>query len=278
MTELSQLPSFRRPPLGEVVLVLQFEQLAKLDLRHIGDLASRFGDKYAKFDTHAPLDPTVERFDGPRAGRAMKIEMVDVPLFPRIWLTDISGEELVQIQRDRLMHNWRHTPIGAEYPRYPRLRDQFATDWAVLSEFIAERQLGELLPTQCEVAYVNQIEIGSGELAHDDPSRYFSFFNPVVASYGQAEFEAVTFSMSGVAKENTARGVQVGRLFVEVTSGVNIARRKPTYQFSLTLRGAPLARDLDGVLAFFDFARQRIVRAFTELTTSGMHKVWERQE
>ena len=69
-----------------------------------------------------------------------------------------------------------------------------------------------------------------------------------------------------------------GRLFVEVTSGVNTTTKKLSYQFGLTLRGAPLAQDLASVLQFFDFARARIVRTFAELTTPEMHKKWERQQ
>lgn len=218
----------------------------------------------------------VERFDGPRAVRPISIEMMEPPHFPRIWLGDASGNELVQIQRDRLMHNWRHTAIGSEYPRYPRLRKEFASDWAVMDSFLRDHRLGELLPTQCEVVYVNLIEADGG-LLHADSSRYFSFFAPAVHAQGLSEFEAVSFSMTSVAKSATDQGAHIGRLFVEVSSGVNPATRLPTYQFSLTLRGAPPTRDLEGVLSFFDFARTRIVCVFAELTTPQMHEIWEKQ-
>jgi hypothetical protein len=111
---------------------------------------------------------------------------------------------------------------------------------------------------------------------HADPSNYFSFLAPALCRHGQSEFEAVTFSTSGVARVATSRGPLVGRLFVELTSGLNMSTRKPTYRFALTVRGAPLGRDLEGVLEFFDFARERIVRGFAELTTAEMHKLWER--
>jgi hypothetical protein len=67
-------------------------------------------------------------------------------------------------------------------------------------------------------------------------------------------------------------------MFVEVTSGIDPGTKRMTYQFALTVRGAPSKRDLSGVLHFFDFARARIVRAFAELTTSEMHNKWERQQ
>lgn len=277
MPSPSPLPSFRRPPVGEVVLALQFEQLAKFDLRHVGPLVQRFGDKYPTFETQQPLPPTVERFDGPtRYARGFVFEMAETPSFPRVWLVDAKGEELVQIQRDRLMHNWRTTPNGAEYPRYPRLRGEFAADWAVMDGFVREERLGSLLPTQCEVAYINHIEV-DGQV-HDDPSKYFSFFASPACLESQAEFEAVTYSSTGVATEPTEKGAMTGRLFVEVTSGFNTTTKEPVYQFSLSVRGAPLAQDLGSVLQFFDFARARIVKAFAELTTPEMHRKWGMQQ
>jgi uncharacterized protein (TIGR04255 family) len=275
MSDMSALPSFRKPPVGEVVLGLQFEELDGLDLRHVGQLASRFENKYPRFETQVPLDPAIERFDGPRHARPVSIEVTEPPLFPRLWLAAATGEEMVQLQKDRLLHNWRHTPIGAEYPRYPRLREQFAEDWSVVDSFVQEHQLGTILPTQCEVVYVNQIEADGGSV-HADPSRYFSFIGPALCRHGQSEFEAVTFSTSGVTRAVTERGSLAGRLFVELTSGLNVSTRKPTYRFALTVRGAPASRDLGGVLEFFDFARERIVRSFVELTTPEMHEHWER--
>ena len=277
MPASTPLPSFRKPPVGEVLLALQFEQLSRFDLRHVGPLVERFVSKYPGFETQPPLAPAIERFDGPRPAQGIRVEMIEMPLFPRLWLLAAKGEELVQVQQDRLMHNWRQTPIGAEYPRYPSLRSQFIEDWNVLEGFVRDNGLGALLPTQCEVSYVNQIDAGAGP-RHGDPSEYFSFFAPPLCRHGQAEFEAVTHSSSGMAREETEGGPLIGRLFVEVTSGVNTATKKLTYQFGLTVRGTPLTQTLDSVVQFFDFARDRIVRAFAELTTPSMHKLWERQQ
>lgn len=279
MSEASALPSFRSPPVGEVLLALQFQQIDLLDLRHVGPLVGLFAKKYPQFQAQPALDPVIERFDGPRSARGISINMMEAPLFPRLWLVGADGEELVQIQRDRLMHNWRQIPLGPEYPRYPRLRSEFADDWAVLDSFLRERNLGSILPTQCEVAYINQIEAsgeGAGAGLHADPSSFFSFFAPSLCGHGQSHFEAVTYSSTGIARAESTRGPMMGRLYVEVTSGLNLVTKRPTYQFSLTLRGAPVAQDVDGVLRFFDFARERIVRAFAELTTAEMHKRWER--
>ena len=279
MPDASALPTYRNPPVGEVLLALQFQQIDQLDLRHVGALVGFFNKKYPHFQIQPNLEPVIERFDGSGSPRGISFRMMEPPAFPRLWLVSSEGAELLQLQRDRLMHNWRHVSSGSQYPRYPRLRTEFADDWSVLEEFLSTHALGAILPTQCEVAYFNQIEAVDAETdsgVHTDPSTIFSFFDRTLCKLGGSKFEAVTHSSTGIAREDGPSGTLMGRLYIEVISGFNSETRRPTYQFSLTLRGAPLSQDLVGVLQFFDFAHERIVRAFSALTTSDMHKIWER--
>lgn len=274
----TDLPSFRHPPVGEVVLALQFENLDKLDVRHAGALTERFHTRLPRFVAQAPLDPIFERFGEFRAAPNLSVQMVDLPLFPRLWLIDEKEAELVQIQRDRLMHNWRRMSDSEEYPRYSQLRKAFLHDWTTMSAFVGELGLGTLLPTQCEVSYVNHIDVGPLENGYPDPSTIFSFLSPTLATHGEAAFEAATFSSSSIAKAVTSKGQEMaGRMYVELISGTNARSKRRIYQLNLTLRGAPPARDIDGVLEFFDFARERIVRGFCALTTPEMHKQWGRE-
>ena len=278
MAAQSELPSFRRPPLGEMVLALQFESLAQLDIRHVGLITERFQDQFPTFAVQPPLEPTLERFDRHHAVPTFSVQMRDVPLFPRMWLMDGKNVELVQIQPDRLMHNWRRVSDADEYPRYSQLRDAFARDWARLSDVLAELHLGVLQATQCEVSYVNHIEAGVPEGGYADPARVFTFLAPSVMHHGQADYEGVAFSSSGVAKSRGPddEGI-LARFFIELGSGSIARKNQLVYQLNLTVRGAPATRDLSGVLQFFDFAHERIVRGFCELTTPEMHKSWERE-
>lgn len=259
-----------------MILVLQFENLDRLSVRHAGMLAEKFEAQFPDFAVHPPLDPIIEQFDGPRFGQQVSFQLSEVPLFPRIWLVSTSGAEVVQIQRDRLMHNWRRGPNSdATYPRYPSLREAFTKDWETLAGFLREHDLGALLPTQCEVSYVNHIDADSGSGGYRDPANVFSFLSPALAQLSQGSFEVVTHSSTYKVATSSPRGEQLlGRLYAELGSGVTRNRNGRVYQLSLLLRGAPASRDLDGVLEFFDFARERIVKSFADLTTDAMHKEW----
>lgn len=276
MVPSGPLPSFCRPPLSEVVLALQFENLDRLDVRHLGRIAKAFESKFPGFSVLPPIEPAVERFDRHRAAARLSVQVLDAPIFPRIWLTSDGGEELVQIQRDRLMHNWRQTSNRSEYPRYSSVRDAFAWDWSTLEDSVQELGIGQLLPTQCEVSYVNRIPAGTREGGFADPSRIFGFISSSLALHGQANYEAMTFSSTGVSTGvDQAGGVLMGRLITEIGSAVD--NEALFYGFTLTLRGAPAQRTKEGVLQFFDFAHERIVRGFAALTTPEMHIQWERE-
>ena len=270
------LPSFKRPPISEVALALQFENLDAFDPRYIGSIAERFKERFPGFLVQPPLDPIIERVDQMRRSGKLSLQMADASVVPRLWFIDASDVELVQLQRDRLMHNWRRRSDSDEYPRYTRLRAAFVEDWRTLERWTADEQLGTLKPTQAEVAYINHIEAGEPGGPYADPSEVFSFIAPALVTHGLASFEAITHSTSLIARAKETDSL-VGRLYVELSSGVNSRTNKLVYQLTLTLRGAPPSRDLDGALVFFDFARERIVKLFAELTTGRMHEIWGRE-
>jgi uncharacterized protein (TIGR04255 family) len=276
MAVKTKLPSFKRPPLGEVILSLLFESLAKLDVRHAGLLADRFKERFPGFAVHPPLEPAIERFDGHRLGKQIAFQLADVPLFPRLWFIEAGGAELVQFQRDRLVHNWRaESARASSYPRYPVLRDAFASDWNVVSDFLRVHSLGELLPAQCEISYVNHIDARAATGGYRDPSEIFSFISPALGGVSQGQFEALTHSTSfRAAGESSSSQPLLGRLYAELVSAVSGKKGEPVYSLTLLLRGAPVGRDLDGVLDFFDFGHECIVKSFVELTTPEMHKDW----
>jgi len=43
------------------------------------------------------------------------------------------------------------------------------------------------------------------------------------------------------------------------------------------LRGRPLGEGVEGILKFMDFGREKIVRAFSDITTEKMHVLWGRE-
>jgi hypothetical protein len=72
-------------------------------------------------------------------------------------------------------------------------------------------------------------------------------------------------------------GAPYGRLTVTLASGA-AADQSPAFQLELTARGFPQGAGRDGILAFQNHGHRAIVRCFAAITTSEMHKLWERYQ
>lgn len=117
------LPDFDDPPLIEVVLSVQFEALAPIEFVDVlASFRSRLRDRYPQTEQHPPLPPAFEIFGVPAPGAPrLQIQLQTVPDLPRFWLLNEAGTEIIQLQNDRFVHNWRKVGSGDAYPRYERI-------------------------------------------------------------------------------------------------------------------------------------------------------------
>lgn len=263
-------PDFTDPPLIEVALSVGFNPLLGYTNAHSGLFWRRFAGTFAKAEEHPPLSlPRVkESREAPQ-----QIEIVDGPPPIRTWLIAEDGSELLQLQRDIFAHNWRKIGPTQKYPRYESVRNRFKGYFRAFVEFVQERDLGVVEPQACEVTYVNHIPVGahlrtSGELQE----LMLSWSWPHTTFLRKPD--EVRFSAQFVIRDNNDKFV--GRLVVDAKPAYRRSDRSGILVLSMTARGIPLGNGFDGVLAFFDLAREWIVRGFTDLTTPKMHKLWGR--
>ena len=171
------LPEFDNPPLIEVALSVQFEELGLLRVPQLGYVWHAFRDRFPKLEEQPPLEKSNEQF-GPKTAKRprVRLELSTVPPRPRLWFLNDSGSELVQVQSDRFVRNWRKQEETAEYPRYSRLRKFFQEDFEVFCRLIEAEQWGVIEPNQCEVTYVNVIPAGEGWREHGELDRVITVF------------------------------------------------------------------------------------------------------
>ena len=150
------LPDFRKPPLAETVLSLQFEPLAGLTTAHVGLLWARFRKQFPMIEEHPPLPAVFEKFEPPSPPQ-VEVSFEEKPPAPRVWFLNEPGSELIQVQPDRFIHNWRKMEGLDPYPRYEPIRVNSVTRSA-FSKSLERREAGTLVVNQCEVTYVNHIE------------------------------------------------------------------------------------------------------------------------
>ncbi len=268
------LPDFAKPPLVEVALSLQFASLPRLTTAHIGLLWRKYRDRLPLIEERPPLTPTSESFDPP-SPPPVEIAFEDKPPAPRVWFVNEAKTELVQVQQDRFIHNWRKIGQGDTYPRYEGIRERFRHEVSVFEKFLTDEGLGDLEVNQCEVTYVNHIEPAGGWENHGEVEKLLRNWAPLpIAAFLPAPEDAVLRWRYRIRVPGMAR--PAGRLYVTAQPSWSATAGSPVWALNLMARGAPIGSGTEGAFEFFDLGREWVVRGFADLTTDAMQSCWER--
>ncbi len=271
----TDLPDYASPPVSEVVLGVQFNSLDGLLAPHLGLIWNEFKAQFPLIEQHLPLDPAFETF-GDRAAPALQMPrwMLSAPT-PRIYLVNTKRTELLQVQGDRFFHNWRKIGVGDEYPRFEKMLSTFEGGLRRLNDLVHGEALGSIVPNQCEVAYINHIEIPADACSADVFARVFGSWikAPPLKDLGAPEDARVLLRYVIQDTENKP----IGRLMI---TGEPAWKTDGTYLLQLTLlaRGKPSGENLAGVCEFLKLGRIHIVKAFDEITSDEMHNVWGKKQ
>ncbi|HEX8843076.1 MAG TPA: TIGR04255 family protein [Pyrinomonadaceae bacterium] len=270
-------PNFDRPPVIEVVLSVQFNPVEKLRGPQIGLLWAAYKDRFPQIEEHIPLDPVLETFGvRPAQQVSVKFELSDVPPIPRVWFLNERGDQLIQVQQDRFIHNWRKVAEEDEYPRYGNLTTSFRNELDLFGRFLEEEQLGDLSFNQCEVTYVNHILAGDVWSGHGDLNKVLTLWAGKHSDSFLPEAEDVRLATRYIipGSENNP----LGRLHVIATPAFRISDKRALIVLNLTARCRPDGEGLEGVFSSLDKAHEWVVRGFTSITTEQMHQVWRRRD
>ncbi|MCP3959201.1 MAG: TIGR04255 family protein [bacterium] len=266
---MPNLPDFEAPPLTEVALSVQFDTLDSFSVHHVGLLWQEYRDRFPVVEQHQTLPSVIERFADSPGQREISLSLVRTAPLPRVWFLGDDGTELVQIQADRFIYNWRKSDGDDQYPRYGSVVARQQEELARFSDFANNHALGPLKPSQCEVTYVNLIELGDGgaqDILTVLAEEYSDDYLPAAESAGLA----LAYTMA-------LPGGHPGRLHVSANTKLTaVATGTPVMRLTLTARGAPLDGE-DGIRGLFDAGREWIVRGFCSITTAKMHALWGRK-
>jgi uncharacterized protein (TIGR04255 family) len=243
---------------------------------HFGVFWTRIRGRYPKVSEQPPLEPVFETFGG-TAIRPMlqqiRINTLLKPPVPRFVFEAAEGQDLVQVQQDRIMHNWRRVQDSDVYPRYESVRAHLKADIDEFSAFLAEEKLGEFKPNQCEVAYINVITLDPSADPHREVSRVMTIANQWPTGDNLPVLENTLIQTRTIYQRE---GEPTCRLYLQLQPVLIGEKGTPAVQLDLTARGKPNGDSLDEVFALLDFAREGIVRTFTAVTTRDLHNVWGR--
>ncbi|GAB4135364.1 MAG: hypothetical protein Tsb009_01530 [Planctomycetaceae bacterium] len=273
------LPDFGDPPVVEVILGVQFDAFEDLNSIKMGVLWNKlFQQRFPIVEEHGELAPQYERFGVPRGSQSSfdySIMLQKKPPSPRAWFLKDDKSELLQIQRDRFIHNWRKLDSDSEYPRYENVRETFSSELENFREYCQSEKLGELNPNQCEISYLNHISLG--DKTHSDLSRILTVFQQDYSDqFLRDSFEESQLHIRYLIKNEESN--PVGRLHIKATPVVKLEDKTPIYSLELTARGQPDGNGIEGVLKFLNRGREWIVKGFAAITTKEMHKIWKRKD
>jgi len=262
---MSQKIRFERPPVVEVVFGVLFGGLTNLRAAHIGVFWDRVRDEFPSVDEAPPLLPVIE------AREPLPVEEIEiglVPPFRRTWLRSADGHRLIQLQHDRFIYNWkRDSPEDGLYPSYDKVIIDFERLWGEFNTFVVQENLGELLPRQLELVYVNIIPVD--RIPKNDPV-FVDHRRDSTQSRFLPDPESFTWRTSYPLPESS------GRLHVLAATARQSSTGAPIIRLEVSARGINDAAVPD-TRAWFDLAHEWITNGFTDVTTTKMQTEWGRQ-
>jgi uncharacterized protein (TIGR04255 family) len=265
--------TFRKPPVTEVVLAIQFEQPV-IDLEVLAEFTAQVKAEFPQRSQHPPLPRMAEDLSVPPSAPSISLELASGFLMPRTWFMSADNTRILQLQEDRFVFNWqRPNPVDALYPRYQQLREGFREHLAQLVKSI--QAVGKEVPGTnfCEVTYVNQVTHDTSASA--DPPELGDILTPVATPTYDFLFapEDQQYSARFRITSPGEDGLTRGRLYV---SSAPTFRPDGTllYILNLTSRLVPEGPGSDAAWAALDLGREWIVKGFVDLTTKKMHDQW----
>ena len=260
-----------RPPINEVVCGIQFEPLAKLLAPHLGVFWNKLGPDYPTCVETMPLPTIVENLDQKMAAHALTFsgELMMMPPLARVWFVSKEENNLVQVQRERFLCNWRRIRAEDDYPHYENVRDQFLARVEQFMKFTADHALGAIDINQLELTYIDHIP--QGEAWRDLGSLEGLF--PNLAWGGR---HRVLGMPEGFRLQTSFElDNRSGRLHSDIKTAIRATDNTPVIVLEMTARGIGATNDLAAVKKWLDQAHEKATELFWDLTSDDVRRnVW----
>jgi uncharacterized protein (TIGR04255 family) len=274
MSDQSPLPRFRKPPVSEVAVGVQF-QVPELTPVHLGLYYQRVKTRFPNVAVQPPLQPTFESFGlGPMPFQFPPLGGF-TPFQPRMWFRSADDASLIQLQSGKLFFNWRSGLQQKTYPHFDAVKTEFMKAFDELEALATSEGLGEVAINQCELLYVNPLPVSVTGVPLSEPQRIFRVWSGASGEEWREPLEDIGFNIR--YRFNDIDGNPFGRLTAALTT-VWAQDGSQAFHLEMTARGQPIGSGRAGITAFHVHAHQAIVRCFAAITTPEMHERWERYQ
>jgi uncharacterized protein (TIGR04255 family) len=253
------LPKFERPPVVEVAIGVEFLPLPNLTVVPLVELRHLWQAEYP----HVEEQPAIRSLRSATPGFNLEVATGVPPI--RLWLLSEDRTELLQLQYDRLILNWRATGDTA-YPHYSELEPRFLKNWSLFAKEIDAQSVGELRPIAAEITYVNRFHLGEGESLFDALS-IFAVGGPLRLAEPAIQMR-IELPMEQIESPSGHQMISAGR-FQRDPNQVELTLA--THVEILSQREVPIETALRR-------AHVIALQSFAEVTTPTMHERWGRTQ
>jgi uncharacterized protein (TIGR04255 family) len=262
---------FANPPVVEVVLGVQFAPLGSFTSGHAGWFWKDFlGEEWTRATDSPALPDQFETFERSRGAMPVFQVKLEARARPgRLQIANQGGDRLIQLQSTRFVYNWLKKE--RDYPSFAKVHAEFADYFQRFRTFADKAKLGEVVPNQWEITYVDQIL--RGELWQSS-SDWYRIFPGLLGPQPQIEglgLESVGWEWH--YEITPARG----RLHVTIQPGTT-DQQEPALLLQSTARG-PVGREptLD-LEAGLNLGHEVVIRAFLTMTSAEAQALWGRRQ
>lgn len=227
-----------------------FAPLPAWKLPHVGLFWQRILEEFPRCEHAFPIPGT--GFIDPSVG---------LPI-PRAWLINDADDRLVQLQPGRFLFNWRRREGAGPYPRYETLSCRFFELLQEFQSFVAEKRLGEIEISECELTYINHVLEQEGWQFPADIGRVIEHLSWKKERY---RFLPQPSPLAWQAKFEFPEGP--GALLVKLSPAKHTKDGRDLLALELSARGLPAEASLDSMRHWFSHGHRWIVRGFEDLTS-----------
>jgi len=256
------LPSYQEPPLVEVVIGTQFEDIKGFTPLYLSNF-------WEKINKNIFITPAEEASSFPKLNQESRIQFTSgVPPTRFIFKNEI-GDSLIQLQQDRFIYNWKKIKQNIEYPRYEKVIQDFYGFYRQFENTLQEVNIESLKLEMLELTYVNIIplKVLSEDLGNVSNLLIDAQWNPKKALSSP---KGIDFSWWFEDKALNAK------MKIHVVSGQQKEDGAAVIKIELSVRGHAPDKNITKCQKWFDDSHEWIVKAFDEITSENVHKEWKK--
>ncbi len=156
----TRVSDWKRLPVIEVVLGVQFDALPTLTNGRLGWFWGEMHREFPKSDDAPPISPVDEAFGDEVPFGVPSLGFRRATGDSRLRMTSADGTKMIQVQNGWLVANWTKKS-DTEYPGFTGVKALFDHAMDRFALFLKERNLGVIKPNLWEVTYIDHLPVGA---------------------------------------------------------------------------------------------------------------------